>query len=60
MSPAGFSTTNTSDAWAVHEDGLFKNRGVILKIKLRPVINLESNIQATGTGTSTDPFIIQS
>ena len=26
---------------------------------IRPVINLKSNVQATGSGTSSDPYVIQ-
>ena len=60
MSPVGFSDTNTADVWAVHEDGLIRNRGAILKIKLRPVINLKSDINiSSGDGTKDSPFVVE-
>ena len=59
MSPGGLSNNNTADVWAVHEDGLIRNRGAILKIKLRPVINVKSDVKASGTGTNSDPFVVE-
>ena len=65
MSPAGFlPQINTARVWTIASSSavLVSNinqggRGID-KHRLLPVINLKQNIKATGTGTSTDPYVI--
>ena len=57
MSPAGyFSTDSSSFVWSTTGDSLVVNSS---RLGIYPVISLNSNVLATGTGTSTDPYVIQ-
>ena len=62
MSSAGFSGTSAI-AWCIDTMGNFNSVNVSGAVNnarsIRPVLNLSVNIQATGSGTSSDPFIIQ-
>ena len=58
MSPAGFSGSG-SGVWPVTTTGGININGVNRTFAFRAVLNLKSDVQATGTGTSSDPFIIQ-
>ena len=57
MSPAGFSGSN-SYVWGVNSAGRINNRNVNSTNRLRPVLNLTADALATGSGTSSDPFVI--
>lgn len=64
MSPAGYDKTNsTYTVWVVAHDGSLhgwgKMSGLPSSKALRPVINLKSTTMATGSGTSTDPYVIK-
>ena len=59
MSPAALNLSIGANAWRVHSTGYLYNDQVLATIGLRPVINLNSNVAATGTGTSSDPYVIQ-
>ena len=61
MSPAGFNTkySGVGTVWATHTGEDINNYGVADRNYIRPVINLKANTQATGSGTSTDPYVIQ-
>ena len=59
MSPAGFSGSN-SYVWIVYAAGyIYRSSVDDPSIRLRPVIILNADTLATGTGTSSDPFVIQ-
>ena len=57
MSPAGFSGS-TSGVWYVTATGNFNVSGVDNTGAVRPVIILNADTLATGSGTSSDPFVI--
>ena len=59
MSPSGFSPSNSiATAWRVY-DNTTNNSSMLDYHRLRPVISLKSSIQVTGSGTSSDPYVIQ-
>ena len=68
MSPSGYDTTLSNvgfTEWIVYNETPNYGHLYIQWISfesfvLRPVINLKSNITASGTGTSSDPFVIES
>ena len=57
MSPAGFSGSY-SDVWYVGTTGSINDNRVSNAYRLRPVLNLTADALATGSGTSSDPFVI--
>ena len=57
MSPAGISGS-TSRVWYVNTTGFIVNNYVIYTRAVRPVIILNADTLATGSGTSSDPFVI--
>ena len=58
MSPAGYHSYGAY-VWCANPTGGFNYRVAYYEHILRPVINLVSTVQATGTGTSADPYVIQ-
>jgi len=59
MTPGGiFTTTSTAVSWASIV-GVMLQGYVRYNYGLSPVINLSSTVTATGTGTSDDPYVIQ-
>ena len=58
MSPGGVESSRARE-WYVNTSGYAITHGVDGGIGIRPVINLKSNVLATGTGTSTDPYVVQ-
>jgi len=58
MSPAGIDST-LSGVWYVVNVGSIYIDYVHDSGSLRPVINLKSDVLATGTGTSSDPYVVQ-
>ncbi|MCI5967028.1 MAG: hypothetical protein MRZ42_01425, partial [Tenericutes bacterium] len=58
MSPSAFSGAYP-DTWYVRDTGFVDCWPVITSLYLRPVLNLKSNITVVGSGTSSDPFVIQ-
>ena len=57
MSPAGFAS-GRSIVWGVSTAGYISINNVIYTSRLRPVLNLTADTLATGSGTSSDPFVI--
>ena len=57
MSPAGFSSSSANE-WHVYDTGV-NYYSVSNAISLRPVINLNSNVLATGTGTLSDSYVVK-
>ena len=57
MSPAGFSGSY-SYVWGVSTSGNINYTYVNYARRLRPVLNLTADTLATGSGTSSDPFVI--
>ena len=57
MSPVGFSGSN-SFVWGVGTTGYFNYGIVTSAVRLRAVLNLTADTLATGSGTSSDPFVI--
>ena len=60
-SPAGFwDSGSTAYVWAVSDNGDPDWYYISsLTASLRPVINLKSDVLASGTGTTNDPYIIK-
>ena len=58
MSPAGVS--NLVLAWYVHNVGHISTDYILNEDLVRPVISLKAGLLATGSGTSDDPYVIQS
>ena len=63
MSPAGANNYNRAFAWYVNFDGTINNFNVdndnFGSSVVRPVISLKAGMLATGSGTSDDPYLIQ-
>ena len=57
MSPAGFAS-GPSSVWYVYTKGYVYNDYVNSTYAVRPVIILNADTLATGSGTSSDPFVI--
>ena len=57
MSPAGFNSS--ARGWQVSGSGYVSYDRVHEYYGLRPVINLNTGLLATGTGTSDDPYVVQ-
>ena len=58
MSPPG-ADRYYAYAWIVDHDGWIFNFRVDSVYAVRPVISLKAGILATGSGTSDDPYLIQ-
>ena len=58
MSPAG-AFNNGATAWSVFNDGSIHYNYVFGKRVVRPVISLRAGLLVTGSGTSDDPYLIQ-
>ena len=56
MSPAG--VINYADAWYVYSTGIVYFNSVSNTCRLRAVLNLKADTAVTGSGTSTDPWIV--
>ena len=61
MSPAGFYTYNDyARAWGVVSAGRIGDFHVASNYGVRPVINLIADTLVTGSGTSSDPYVVKS
>ena len=61
MSPAGFYTYNDyARAWGVVNAGRIGDFHVASNYGVRPVINLSADTLVTGSGTSSDPYVVKS
>ena len=61
MSPAGFYSSRVASAWYVfsNDGGTYKSYVSGTGCGVRPVINLNANTLVTGSGTSSDPYVVQ-
>ena len=57
MSPAGFAGSDSS-VWFIYTPGYIGSSSVSNARRLRPVLNLSTDTLVTGTGTSSDPFVV--
>ena len=58
MSPCFFDNNHAQEI-AVYSDGFFDSWYVSDTYGVRPVINLSPNVQITGSGTVSDPYLVQ-
>ena len=59
MSPYLFPTTNSHvHVFVVWLDGYLSGSPVLYTFGVRPVINIASDVQITGSGTSSDPYVV--
>ena len=59
MSPSHFSTSRGAYVFCVFSDGNLSNHWVDNSHGVRPVINLKADITLAGSGTSTDPYVVE-
>ena len=59
MSPAGFSNNNVALAWYVSSVGNTNFNYVNITYGVRPVLNLSADTLVSGSGTSSDPYIVK-
>jgi hypothetical protein len=61
MSPAGIDEFSRAVEWCIYAAGSISKTEVYPSAprSLRPVINLNANVIATGTGTLSDPYVVQ-
>ena len=57
MSPAGLSSSYSS-VWRLFWNGAITYDNIVYNC-IRPILVLNANIQVTGTGTSSDPYVVQ-
>ena len=59
MSSAGFSSSSGSFIWLISQSGdIRRNNPHATSYTLRPVLNLNADTLVTGTGTSSDPYVV--
>jgi len=59
MSPAGYDASNNyARLWTVADTGYLRNKITTNSDRLRPVINLKSNVKLVGTGTVDDKYTV--
>ncbi len=59
MSPCNFfAATDHTSVYNVKAAGYIASRGVYLAPGIRPVINLRADVTLTGSGTSTNPYVV--
>lgn len=58
MTPSGYNVRYTL-VWRIYNSGTLYGFDITNFSQLRPVINLNANVLATGTGTSSDPYVIK-
>ena len=58
MSPTGFASVN-SNVWIVNVLGGIDANGVTGTNRIRPVLILNADTLVTGSGTSSDPFVVE-
>ena len=59
FTPANSFSTGNALEFRMGTDGLLGNSGVGYVGGIRPVINLASDIELTGSGTSNDPYVVK-
>ena len=62
MSPYNYDSSNGASVFYVNSSGYLRNYGAVYwtGYGVRPVINLKSAIAISGSGTTTDPFVVVS
>ena len=58
MSPSGFDGSSAS-LWSIAASGTLSNRSVSGTGHIRPVLNLKIDTIVTGSGTSSDPYVVE-
>ena len=58
LSPCIFSSGGSAHVFVVGSDGYFNDYSVTSAYGVRPVINLRSDIELTGIGTMSDPYVV--
>ena len=58
MSPGGFGY-GSSGVWWISSNGAIYTTNTSATLLLHPVINLKTDVTVTGSGTSTDPYVVQ-
>lgn len=58
MSPSIFGPSGSAGNFYVNSDGQLADNWVYFTYDVRPVINLKADVQLTGSGTSTDPYVV--
>ena len=59
MSPSGYGSDNILYNWYIHANGYLGIDFVDDTRSLRPVINIKSDVTATGLGTEESPYVIK-
>lgn len=61
ISPARFYTPSSSSAvWKLFPTGYLNSADILIAVSpLYPVINLNSDVKVIGSGTNSDPYIVQ-
>ena len=59
MSPAGFHDSNRAIAWRVNSIGITNDYFVNYTFGVRPVLILSADTLVSGSGTSSDPYIVK-
>ena len=59
MSPAGLPNDIGANVWYVRSDGSTDEFRVFGIFGVRPVLNLSADILASGSGTSSDPYVVK-
>ena len=59
ISPYYFHSGGTASVFYVTSAGYLDDSGVIGVIGVRPVINLSADVTLTGTGTMSDPYVVE-
>ena len=58
MSPMGMAGSIYGSEWRIDANGVLEDNDVEKDYYLRPVINLKSDLEISGTGTKTDPYVV--
>ena len=56
MTPSKYPDANVFYVWS---NGSFSHANVASMYGVRPVINLAHDVEITGSGTSSDPFVVK-
>ena len=62
MSPSGVAATSGTKVWGIYDHDIANVKNgcyVSSSLTLRPVINIKSDVKASGTGTNSDPFVVE-
>ena len=62
MSPSGVAATSGTKVWGIYDHDIANVKNgcyVSSSLTLRPVINIKSDVKSSGTGTNSDPFVVE-